>query len=212
MNILASILEDQKQREENMLFRHPWFNVVYNYVIAITVLILAVAVIAWGLDVRTERRADEKAATAMAAYQAELKAEEDAKAQELAAAQASEEYIIQQEAKEVAKAFYGIRRFIERYGYSEKDLETYARCMFNRSEAKKTTLNAVLSKKDQFLGYSDDNPVLDVYYQQALKLVTAWHEEEIKPCDVSYQFAELTDIGIFLTNVFNADGYQRRQA
>lgn len=210
MEILAELLRVQQEKEDDMNFRHPWFNVVYNYIVAATALALVVSLIVWGLDIRTERKANEMTATAIASYQAELQAAEDAKAQELAAVQASEEYIIQQEAKEVAKAFYGIRRFIERYGYSEKDLETYARCMFNRSDAAKTSLQAIISKPEQFLGYSDENPVLDVYFQPALQFVTEWHNEEVKPCDSSYQFAELTERGIYLVNEFGADGYAVR--
>lgn len=210
MEILKEIFKKQRQREADMTFRHPWFNVVYNYVIATTATALIISLIIWGLDVRTERRANEMTATAMASYQAELEAAEEVKAQELAAARASEDYIIEQEAKEVAKAFYGIRRFIERYSYDESDLETYARCMFNRSDAKKTALSDVISRKDQFLGYAEENPVLDVYYKQALKFVKAWHSEEIKPCSSDYQWAELTERGIYLVDEFNADGYVRR--
>jgi predicted nuclease of restriction endonuclease-like (RecB) superfamily len=94
--------------------------------------------------------------------------------------------------------------------YSEKDLETYARCMFNRADAGSGRLTEVIAQEGQFVGYSDANTVLDDDYNLALKLIRAWHEEQTKPCDLSYQFAELTPQGIFLKNDFNADGYARR--
>ena len=72
------------------------------------------------------------------------------------------------------------------------------------------SLETVVSREDQFLGYSDGNPVLDNYYQLAKQFVTDWHNEDVKPCDFSYQWAELTDKGIFLVNEFGADGYARR--
>ena len=122
----------------------------------------------------------------------------------------SEEHIMTEEAKVVAKAFYGIRRFVEKYGYTQSDLETYARCMFNRADATGQTLEAVVSKKDQFLGYSENNQLVKEYYDFAIKFVNEWHNEEVKPCDISYQFAELEDDGIWLVKNFNADGKERR--
>ena len=110
----------------------------------------------------------------------------------------------------MAKAFWGIRNFVEKYHYSENDFRTYARCMFNRADAGSGRLVEVIAQEGQFLAFSDSNPVLDEYYELALKLVREWHEEETKPIDSSYQFAELTPRGIFLTNVFGADGYARR--
>lgn len=208
--MIMNYFEKQRQIESDMSFRHPWFNMVYNYIIAGCLVMLAVSLVIWGVDVHTERRAEAMTALAMENWQAEQDAIKTAEAEQLAAVKASEEYAIEQEAREVAKAFYGIRLFIERYGYDKTDLETYARCMFNRSEAKKTDLQTVIARKDQFTGYSEGNLVLDVYYKPALEFVTAWHNEEIKPCDLSYQFAELTENGIFLVNEYGADGYARR--
>lgn len=210
MEILKELFETQTQKEADMNFRYPWFNMIYNYIVAAVLLALAVSLVVWSVNESTQRKVEEEAAIALAAYQKELQEAEDAKAQELAAQRASEEYVIQQEAEAVAKAFYGIRLFIERYRYDESDLETYARCMFNRSETSKTSLQSVISREDQFTGYSDNNIVLDVYYKPALKFVEAWHSETIKPCDLSNVFAELTDKGIFLVSEYGADGYVRR--
>ena len=123
---------------------------------------------------------------------------------------ASEGHIMTEEAKVVAKAFYGIRLFVEKYGYTQADLETYARCMFNRADATGQSLEAVVSKKDQFLGYSENNQLVKEYYDFAIRFVNDWHKEEVKPCDISYQFAELEDDGIWLVKTFNADGKERR--
>ena len=119
---------------------------------------------------------------------------------------------MQREAEAVAKAFYGIRNFIVKYHYTEKDLKTYARCMFNRADAKNGLydLETVIGRKDQFLGYDSKNPVLNEYYTVAQAAVEEWHRETVKPCDVSYQYAELTENGIYLAAEFGADGYARR--
>lgn len=201
--------EKQRQIEAEMNFRHPWFNIVYNYIIAGCLVMLAVSLVIWGLDVRTERRAEAMTALAMESWQAEQTAKETEEAERLAEIKASEEYVMKQEAIAVAKAFQGIRLFIEKYNYSEADLVTYARCMFNRAE-KNGDLIAVVSAKDQFVGYSDNNQVLQEFYDLAYHLVDEWHHEQTKPCDTSYQFAELTTSGIFLKNDLHADGYARR--
>ena len=142
--------------------------------------------------------------------EAQRQAEAEAEAAELAALKASEDYIIGQEATELAKAFYGIRLFVDKYGYTEKDFETYARCIFNRADAGNGNLIEVIRREGQFLGYSEQNPVIDEYYEMALKFVQQWHSETTKPVDASYQFAELTESGIWLKNDINADGYARR--
>lgn len=205
---MEEILARYEQTERDMVFRHPWVPFLYNWIIAVTVVALFTSFVIWGLDIRTERRAADMTATARAAWEAQLQAEADAKEEELAQIRASQDYIMAQEATAVAKAYYGIRNFIEKYNYSETDLETYARCMFNRAEG--GDLVSVVSAKEQFLGYADGNTVLDDYYNIALRLVEKWHTETTKPCDISYKYAELTPEGIFLKNDINANGYARR--
>ena len=187
--------ENQRQIEADMCFRHPWFNLFYNWLIAALLVALCVSFIVWGMDIRTRRMADEMTARAMASWQAEIQDE---------SARSSQEYVIDMEATAVAKAFYGIRLFVEKYGYSESDLATYARCMFNRADS--GDLIRVISEPNQFTGYSDGNQVLAEYKQLARRLVEEWHTEDAKPCDTSFQFAELTPQGIFLKQHLNKDG------
>lgn len=212
VDTLREIMSERADRERLLAWRYPWFNVAFNYLIALLVIALSVSLYGWGLDILTQRRADAQAAEAIAAYQAEQQAAESARLQEIAAREASEAAIIDREAKAVAKAFYGIRLFVDKYHYDASQLETYARCIFNRVDVGNgiNSLETVVSREGQFLGYADGNPVLDNYYQLAKKFVTDWHNEDVKPCDFSYQWAELTDKGIYLVNEFGADGYARR--
>ena len=200
----------QAEIETTMCFRHPWFNMAYNYLVAVCILVLFAGFVWWGIDIHTRRQAEAMTAAVLA----EMDAEHEKMMAEAEAAQKalleSEEHIIEEQSQAVAKAYYGIRNFIEKYRYNESDLETYARCMFNRSEAHGTDLVSVISEPSQFLGYADNNPVLSEYYQTAMKLVRQWHGETVKPCDLSFQWAELTENGIYLRNDFNADGYARR--
>ena len=207
---MDEILAKQAQQEAEMRFRHPWVDMVYNYVIALLVVLLAFSFVRWGMDIRTRHMAEEMTATALASWQAEQQAAADAAEQEQAAIRASEEYVMSQEATAAAKALFPVQNFVERYHYSESDLLTYLRCMANRADAAGTTLAEVVAQPEQFLGYSDTNPVLTEYYDLAYRFVDEWRHEETKPVDSSYQWAELTPNGIYLRNEFKADGYARR--
>lgn len=208
--MLEEYFAEQERQESMMRFRNPGFDVVYNWMIALLIVALFGSFVWWGLDIRTRRMADEMTATALASWQAEQQAAEDARQQELAAARASEEYVMKQEATAAAKALVAIQNFVDKYHYSTSDLRTYLRCMANRADATGNTLAAVVAQPQQFLGYSDNNPVLDEYYSLAYEFVNEWRHEETKPCSSDYQWAELTPDGIFLKADINANGYQRR--
>lgn len=212
LDTLKQITAGYTARERLLQWRYPWFNVVYNYLIAALIIALACSLYGWALDVWAQNRADTQARAAVEAAEQAHREAEAARAAELVAAQKSEAAVMQREAEAVAKAFYGIRNFVEKYHYTEKDMKTYARCMFNRADAAGGLydLETVIGRKDQFLGYDSKNPVLNEYYTVAQAAVEEWHRETVKPCDVSYQFAELTASGIYLAAEFGADGYARR--
>jgi len=207
---MEEILEMHQRTEDAMNFRHPWFNTVYNYLVALCVVTLFAGFVWWGMDIHTRRQAEAMTAAVLAEMDAEheqMMAEAEA---QQAALLASEEHIMTEEAKVIARAFFGIRNFVDKYGYTSADLETYARCIFNRCDATGQSVEEVVGKKDQFLGYASGNQLVKEYYDLALRLVDEWHHEEVKPCDSSYQWAELNEDGIWLRNSFKADGYQRR--
>lgn len=211
-SIMQKVLKSYRTEVETMCFRHPWFNLVYNWIIWCLIIALAVACIGWAMDIRTERRAAALTATAMADWQAERNAEETARMEEMAAIQSSETAIIRSEAEYVAKLFYGIDRFVNKYNYTEKNLMTYARCVFNRveSSAFPNTVSEVISQENQWTGYYDNNPIIKYYYEVALKAVEEWHYESFKPCTIDFLWAEIMPEGIFLKNDFHANAYQPR--
>ena len=208
--IMEEILERQRQLEADMNFRNPWFNVFYNYLIAVCVVALFIAFFWWGIDIHTRKQAEAMTAQLLAQMDEEHEQMMKAAEAEHAALLASEEHIMTEEAKVIAKAFYGIRNFVDKYGYTDKDFETYARCIFNRADATGDSIEAVVSKKDQFLGYAEGNQLVKDYYDLAIRFVDEWHHETVKPCDIRYQFALLDDDGIWLVKNFNADGKERR--
>ena len=212
MAILYEVFEEQAQRERDMIFRHPWINMVYNYVIAVVTICLFASFAWWGYTIHIDGIKETAKAEGVQLATDQYQADEDAKAQAAAVEAQSREAKLNSWSTEGAKLLYGMKGFIEQYGYDESDLETYLRCVYNRYlyAGRITSLETIISTKDQFTGYNKDNPVLDKYYIFCLKLFTAWDGEERLPCDPSYRFAELTKQGIYLKADFNADGYAPR--
>lgn len=202
--ILREIFREQREQEEELMFRNPSVPFWYNWLIAGLLVALFVSFAIWGIDIHTRHKAEEMTATALASWQQELAVQDEQ-------AGSSREYLLDQEATAMARAFSGVDRFVEKYHYTESDLITYARCMFNRADRTDSKdLIHVISEPNQFTGYSDQNQLLAEYKQLALRLITEWHSETVKPCDTAYIFAELTPDGIFLKKDLHADGYARR--
>lgn len=207
-----AVLDEYEEKEHLLQWRYPWFNVAYNYVIAMLLVGLFVSFGIWAIDVHIQRQSESMTATALASYQAEerAKADEIAHQQELYAQ--SEEAVTQKMATALAKVFYGADKFREKYNYSDADFRTLARCVFNRCEnpGYSDDFYEVINQKDQWVGYYDSNPVLDEYYNLALTSIREWRSETVKPVSNDYLWSEYTPNGIFLKNDFHADGYARR--
>lgn len=212
LEILQDLTKEYNDEIQRLDHKHPWVLPLTRAFAILMVILLIASLVSWALDIRTNRIAEAFAATALADYQAN----QDAKAKEIAAqaeaALKTEEAIIDKEAKDGAKAIYGIRNFIDKYGYSERDIRTYIRCMCDRVDfgGGVNDFNSIVAQEAQFLGYSENNPVLTEYYDIVREEIWTWHHETSKPWDVSYRFAELTPQGIYLTNEFGVDGYARR--
>lgn len=200
----------QAELETLLCFRHPCFNLFYNWLIGGLIILLFGSFVWWGLDIHSRHMADEMLATTLAAMDAaneQMMADAAAREAEI---KASKETILKESSNAGAKAIYPLDNFITKYHYSEKDLETYLRSGWNRHILTGESLEAVFSAPQQYLGYADNNPVLTEYYDLAYRCFSEWEEEQTSPCDPSFQWAELTENGIYLKNNFNADGYARR--
>lgn len=215
MNDLALLQEvdsEYSHQVECLRFRHKKAHDVYRFIVIIVVSALLGSLYSWGLDVWAQHRADQLIEDARAALQAEMTAKEEAARMEQEAAQKSQAEILEEEANTLAKAFYGIHLFVEKYHYTEADLKTYARCVFNRDDATNNVngVKVIISRPEQFTGYDDRNPVQTEFKDLALKFLQEWHGETSKPCDFAFQFAELTPDGIFLVKNIPAGPYERR--
>lgn len=210
LKTLEAVLEERADHERELVSRHPMVPVFCNWCIVFAMIALVISFIIWGVTVAIQNKADQQTAEAMAARDAEEQAAAEAERVRLEELAASEEAVIQREAEDCAKALYGIVKFIEKYGYDYNDCVTYLRAAFNRADATGTSLHDVLFAKDQFLACREDNPVLAELLDISIDAVTEWNNEKTKPVDISYQFAELTENGIYLKNDFNANGYAIR--
>lgn len=212
ISIAKEVFRKYENREHLLQWRYPWFNLYFNWMMALLLIGLFISFGIWGMDVHIQKKSESMAATALASYQAEeqARADEIVRQQELLAH--SEEVVTQKMAESLAKLFYGADRFREKYHYSDADFKTLARCVFNRVESPlySDDFYDVIDQKDQWVGYYSTNPVLDEYYDLALTSIREWRSETVKPISIDYLWAELTPNGIFLKNDFHADGYARR--
>lgn len=212
VDTLREIMSERADRERLLTWRYPWFNMFYNYFVAFFAVLLVVSLIWWSGNVKKDQNE-----AARQEEQNRIKAEEIAKEEE---ARKAEEERLQKEFEEMFERWveaggdmlYGIRNFIELYHYTEKDIETYLRCAWNRYlyYGKLTDLAVLIYTPDQFVACDKGNPPLKEYKEPARRLFAAWMNETELPCDPSYIYAELTPDGVFLTKEFGADGYARR--
>lgn len=211
-SILTEILKEQEQRERKLMNRHPWVPILYNWFIAVMAILLALSLVNWGIQIRTQRQAASLTAVAMADWQAEQDAIEAQRLAEEEAARNSEENICKNMAISLSRVFYGIRNFESKYGYGTEDYRTYAWCIFNRVDnpAFPNNLDEVILQKDQWVGFAVENPSVDQYYKLALKFVKEWRSDDPRPVSTDYDWAELTPNGIYLRSSFKADGYVTR--
>lgn len=209
---IDEIFAERAKRESDIVKRFPLVNVVYNYLVAVSVIALVVALFWWGVDIHYQRQAEAQTQAVLASYQAEQKAVADAAEQERVLAAQSEEAVVNRMADALAKLFYGADKFKTKYGYSDADFYTLARCVFNRVEnrAYSNDIFEVIGQDNQWVGYFSTNPVLKEYKELALTSIREWRSESVKPVSNEYLWAELTPNGIYLKNDFHADGYAVR--
>ena len=210
--MIWEVFKEREEHEHLLQWRYPWFNISFNYFLGFLVVLLTVSFIWWGGNVNKQHKVEQARAADEKARQEELMKSAEERAEEEAKKQKEIEDMIERWAEAGAKMLYGIKNFIELYNYSDKDLETYLRCPWDRylSNGKLTDLEVIIFKEGQFLACYRTSPVLTEYKALCLELFTKWYNEEGLQCDPSYVYAELVPEGIFLTKTFGAGPYERR--
>lgn len=204
---------EQEARTKALMKQYPWFPILMNWVMVLLFIILIASLFIWRTQVAAERKAEILAAEAMAQYQAEQMAIEEETRLALLAEQNSEQAKREADTILMAKLFAGIDNFVEKYGYGERDLRTYGECVINRVLNNKNefrtlgTIQEVIMQPNQWIGFSENNQVVDKYYKVAAAVVDAYYNNDIRPCTSDYCWAELNSNGIYLKNEYNDGKY-----
>ena len=106
---------------------------------------------------------------------------------------------IELEAKCVAKVMYNIVR-----NHEESHQKSVAWCIINRVEhpAYPNTVVGVCEQPKQWMGYSDDNPVLTELYDVALAELKIWHSDGPRPVSNEYIYLSWSSKEIVLRDTF----------
>lgn len=131
-------------------------------------------------------------------YEAKIEAAEQAVRDEYAAkrfvsGEASRQAAMAADAGWIAKMLYGIK------DNSEADLRTAVWCVLNRVDNTwyPNSVQGVVEQKDQWMGYSGDNPVLTDLKDLALEEVEKWYEGE-RPVGIEFVYLYWTPTKVTL--------------
>ena len=104
---------------------------------------------------------------------------------------------MREDAKEIARVLYGVR------SNNTADLRTLVWCVLNRvdNKAYPNTIAEVVAQPNQWMGYSDSNPVLDDLFNIAYGELEIWYGG-IRPCPPDYVFMNWTPSEITLRDTF----------
>lgn len=106
---------------------------------------------------------------------------------------------IELEAEYIAKVIYGTAR-----NHSDSDKKAVVWCILNRVEhhSHPDTIAEVCEQPKQWMGYSDENPVLEDIYDLALAELKTWHNGGHRPMSNDYIYLSWSSKEIILRDTF----------
>jgi hypothetical protein len=106
---------------------------------------------------------------------------------------------IELEAEYIARVIYGTAR-----NHAESDKRAVVWCILNRVEhyAHPNTVAEVCKQPKQWMGYSNDNPVLTENYDLALEELKIWHGDGHRPVGNEYIYLSWSSKEILLRDTF----------
>ena len=176
----------------------------------VTILILALAIMITSITQRVKyenriKEINELHQDELIALRIELK---DQYESEIAAIEKYYEYggdvsQIEREAEWIAKVMYGMAK----PDHKDSDLRAIVWCILNRVDNKTYPgeVQAVCQQKSQWMGYSDDNPVIAKLYDIALTELKSWHNGVPRPMTTDYVYLNWSSREIYLRNAFVED-------
>lgn len=106
---------------------------------------------------------------------------------------------IEREAEYIAKVIYGTAR-----NHVDSDKKAVVWCILNRVEhyAHPDTIAEVCEQPKQWMGYSNDNPVLTENYDLALAELKTWYNDGHRPMSSDYIYLSWSSKEILLRDTF----------
>jgi len=106
---------------------------------------------------------------------------------------------IEREAEFIAKVLYGMAR-----NHSSADQRAVVWCILNRVEHRShpNTIKEVCEQPKQWIGYSNENPVLEELYDIALTELKTWHNDGHRPMSSDYIYLTWSSKEILLRDTF----------
>lgn len=152
---------DKALENRTLLKARNWYRIHRSKVLASALAVIALSVIV--LKATGRELAD--------AAQEETTTVEEVTVQEETPVVETDPY--RSEAEAVAKVLYGTAR-----GNTETDQRAVVWCIINRCESQlyPNTIEGVCSQNQQWMGYSNSNPIIKSLYDIATEELTTWHE------------------------------------
>ena len=107
---------------------------------------------------------------------------------------------IEREAEWIARVMYGMAK----PDHKDSDLRAIVWCILNRvdNRAYPSEIQAVCQQAKQWMGYSDDNPVIAKLYDIALTELKKWHGDSVRPMSADYVYLTWSSKEILLRDTF----------
>lgn len=183
---------ERKEHGEHRKKRNPF--IAKNLPTALFLIANALCIlIVWNVATNRATRIAEQKSHAW--YEAELQAYKDEQeALRIAALQAPDVLMVERESKAIAKVLYGVRN------NSTDDLKTCVWCILNRVDSTMypDTVEEVIAQPKQWMGYREDNPVLEDLYQLAHETLVQWYNGDRRPVSADYVYLNWTPSEIVL--------------
>ena len=106
---------------------------------------------------------------------------------------------IELEAEYISKVVYGTAK-----NHSVNDQKAVVWCILNRVESAgyPDTVQGVCEQPKQWMGYSEDNPVMESIYNMVLEILKAWHNNGHRPMGKEFVFLSWSSKEILLRDTF----------
>ena len=106
---------------------------------------------------------------------------------------------IELEAEYISRVVYGTAK-----NHSVNDQKAVVWCILNRVESAgyPDTVQGVCEQPKQWMGYNEDNPVMESIYNMVLEILKAWHNNGHRPMGKEFVFLSWSSKEILLRDTF----------